>query len=114
MNITQVAHRLVELCRKGEFVQAEQELYNDDIVHIEFDGTAFKGFEAVLQKEIRFLKQLKAPPVIEVSEPLIARNYFSITMRMQCEHNERGKMDINEILLYKVTDGKIVYLECFM
>jgi len=114
MNITEIANRLVELCRKGEFVQAEQELYSADVVHVEFDGTVFKGFDEVLQKEVKFLEQLKATPAIEVSEPLIAGNYFSITMRMQCEHNVRGKMDINEIVIYKVADGKIGYLQCFM
>ena len=114
MDITQVANRLVELCRKGEFVQAEQELYSADVVHVEVDGTEFKGFDEVLQKEIKFLEQLKAPPTIEVSEPLIAGNFFSVTMHMQFVHSQRGKGDINELLLYKVAEGKIVYLKCFV
>ena len=114
MNTTEIANRLVELCRKNEFVQAERELYAADIVHIEVDGTEFKGFDDVLQKEIQFLEQLKSAPVTEVSDPLVAGNYFTIRMRMQCEHNQRGKMDMDELLLYKVAGGKIVYLKCYL
>jgi hypothetical protein len=114
MNTTQIANRLIELCRKGEFVQAEQELYAADIEHIEIDGTSFKGFDDVLQKEVQFLEQLIAPPVVEVSEPLVVGNYFTIRMKMQCEHTKRGKIDMEELLLYKVANGKIVYLKCFI
>jgi hypothetical protein len=114
MDTTQIANRLVELCRKGQFVQAEQELYAADIVHIEIDGKEFKGFDEVLQKEVDFLEELKAAPVMEVSDPLVAGNYFSIRMRIQCEHNQRGKIDMDELLVYKVADGKIVNLKCYL
>lgn len=114
MDTTQIANRLVELCRKGEFVQAEQELYGADIVHIEADGKEFKGFDEVLQKEVQFLAGVTSPITIEVSEPLVAGNHFSVQMRLRCEHNKRGTIDIDELLMYQVADGKIVYLKCYL
>jgi hypothetical protein len=114
METTKIANRLVELCRKGEFVQAEQELYGADIVHIEVDGKEFKGFDEVLQKEVQFLAGVTSPITIEVSEPLVASSYFSIRMHIQCEHNQRGTMDMDELLMYKVADGKIVHLKCYL
>jgi hypothetical protein len=114
MTTQQVADRLVELCRKGEFVRAEQELYGPNIVHVEFDGKEFTGYETVLQKEVQFLAKLKAEPTVEVSDPIVAGDYFTIRMYMHCEHEDRGKININEIIIYKVTDGKIVYLKCYL
>jgi len=67
-----------------------------------------------MQKEVDFLKQLKSPPVTRVSEPLVAGNYFTVRLQMQCEHNQRGKIDMDELLVYKVADGKIVYLVCYV
>ncbi|WP_184549804.1 SnoaL-like domain-containing protein [Mucilaginibacter sp. FT3.2] len=113
METSEIAIRLVELCRKNEFVQAEKELYASTIVHIETDGTAFKGIDDVLQKEINFLKQLKLLPVTQVSEPLVAGNYFTIRLQMQCDHNERGKIDLDELLVYKVANDKIINLICY-
>ena len=35
MTTQQVANRLVDLCRKGQIVQAIEELYDNDIVSVE-------------------------------------------------------------------------------
>jgi hypothetical protein len=114
METLEIALRLAELCRKNEFVQAEKEFYAADIIHTEADGTTFKGIDEVMQKEVQFLQQLKSPPVTQVSEPLVAGNYFSVRMQMQCEHNQRGKIDLDELLVYKVAVGKIVALVCYI
>ena len=53
MTTQEVADRLVELCRQGEFVQAVQELYSDDIVSIEPEGSPMgtvRGIPAIMQK----------------------------------------------------------------
>ena len=113
MNTHEIANRLVELCRKGDFVEAEIELYDANIIHIEIDNQEFKGFNDVLLKEEQFLAKLKTKPLIEVSDPIVAGKYFTIRMFMQCEHEERGAFTIEEIIIYKVNNGKIVYLRCY-
>jgi hypothetical protein len=114
METSEIALRLVELCRKNEFVQAENELYAADIVHTEADGTTFKGIEDVMQKEVQFLQQLKSPPVTIISEPLVAGNYFTVRLQMQCDHDQRGKIALDELLVYKVAAGKITSLVCYV
>ena len=39
MNTEQIAKRLVELCREGKDEQAQDELYADDAVSIEMEGS---------------------------------------------------------------------------
>lgn len=114
METSEIALRLAELCRKNEFVQAEKELYAAHIMHTEADGTTFQGIDDVMQKEAQFFEQLKSPPVTQVSDPLVAGNYFTIRMQMQCDHNKRCKIDLDELLVYKVANGKITSLVCYM
>ncbi len=54
MTTQQVADRLVELCRKGEIFQAQEELYGDNILCIEPEHSptapGHKGSRQCLQK----------------------------------------------------------------
>ena len=113
MTTQEVAKRLVELCRNGEFVKAEEELYGANIVHVEANGQEFKGFEDVLLKEKQFLEKLENKPLGKVSEPLVAGDFFSISMHMEILHKELGSKIMDEIIVYKVNNGKIVYLKCY-
>jgi hypothetical protein len=94
-------------------VKAELELYGQDVVHVETTGQEFKGFDIVLMKEKQFLEKLQDKPLIKVSEPLVAGDYFSISMYMKFVHSELGPRNIEEIIVYKVTHGKITHLKCY-
>ena len=114
MTTQKIADKLIQLCRSGEFIKAEQELYGPDITHIEANGEEFKGFDVVLLKEKQFLEKLENNPVVKVSEPIIAGDYFTISMHMEFIYKELGSKIIDEIIVYKVNNGKIVYLKCFL
>ena len=113
MTTKEVADKLVQLCRKGEFIRAEQELYGSQVMHIEANGEEFNGFDLVLLKEKQFLEKLENKPAVKVSEPLVAGNYFTISMHMEFVHKELGTKIIDEIIVYKVNNGKIVYIKCY-
>jgi len=113
MTTQEIANRMVHLCRNGEFVNAEEELYDANIVHVEANGTEFKGFDAVLSKEKHFLKKLEGKPVIRVSEPIVAGDFFTLGMHMEFSHSELGAKILDEIVVYQVSNGKIVYLKCY-
>ena len=51
---------------------------------------------------------------ITLSDPLVAGNSFALTMRMNVVMKERGPMDVTELCVYKVKDGKIASEEFFM
>lgn len=113
MTTLEIANRLIKLCRNSEFIKAEEELYGSDIIHIEANGMEFKGFENVLLKEKEFIENLKANPMVKISEPLIAGDYFTIRMYMEFNHKELGFKKVDEIIVYKVNNGKIIYLKCY-
>ncbi len=113
MTTQEIAKRLVILCREGAFVQAEEELYGSTIVHVETTGQEFKGFNDVLLKEKQFLEKLENKPLVKVSEPIVAGDFFSISMHIEFTHQERGHKMIDEVIIYKVNHGKIEYLKCY-
>ena len=49
----------------------------------------------------------------EVSEPIVADNFFSCRMKMDATFKEGGRQSIEEICLYQVENGKIVKEEFF-
>ncbi len=112
-NTGEVAGRLIELCGNNEFLQAEQELYDENVIHIEIDGQEFKGFNEVLLKEKQFLENLINKPSVKISEPIISGDYFSVRMQMEVDHKQNGHRSMDELIVYRVVSGKIVFVKCY-
>jgi len=119
MSTRAVAARLTELCRKGEFETAQKELYADDAVSIEPYATPdfqkeTKGLNAIIEKGEKWASMVQQTHALEVSEPLVANNSFACTMRMHVTMKEHGEMDMKELCVYTVKDGKIVSEQFFV
>ena len=113
MTINEIANRLVVLCRQAQYETAQKELFSKDAVSIEPYATpAFeketKGLDAILEKGRKFESMVQETHKVEVSEPLIAGNSFCCTLRMEATMKERGHMDMTELCVYEVKDGKII------
>jgi len=118
MTTREIANRLVELCRKGDFETAQKELYADDVISIEPHATPdfekeTKGLDAILKKGAKFESMVEKMHELELSDPVVADNSFANTMRMKL--TMRGQqMDMTELCVYKVKDGKVVSEEFFL
>jgi len=119
MNIEAIAKRLVELCREGKYDDAQRELYAEDAVSIEPDGLppgalgSVKGLAAIYEKGRQFNAMIEAVHGGSVSEPVVAGNWFSVAMAMDVTMKGRGRMNMSEICVYRVRDGKIVHEQFF-
>lgn len=119
MDTPQIAARLVELCRKGEFVTAQLELYADDVVSLEpYPTPGFeqetKGREANLEKARKFDAMLEATHGIKVSDPLVTGNIIACTLEMDVTMKGQERSSFNELCVYHVKNGKIVSEQFFM
>jgi len=91
MTTQQVANNLVKLCREGKHKEAVQELYSPEIVSVEPEGTPNS-----------------------VSDPIVAEKYFSCSMLMNVQMKGAPvAIDMDEICVYTVNEGKIVREEFF-
>ncbi|SDT45593.1 hypothetical protein SAMN05216490_3547 [Mucilaginibacter mallensis] len=113
MKTEDIAHRLIELCSAGEFVKAQEELYDTEIVSIETDGSRREGLTTMLAKEQDFLDSLVKIDGIEYSEPVIAGSYISVKLTMAVDFKSIGPRSFAEICVYKVVNEKIVFEQFF-
>ncbi len=113
MTTPQIAARLAELCRQGQFETAQKELFANDAISIEpFPSPDFdketKGLEAIILKGHKFESMVEEMHSMTVSDPLTAGNSFALIMGMDVKMKGRDRMNMSELCVYEVKDGKIV------
>ncbi len=117
MTTQEVANKLVAYMRAGQIVEAQAELYADDIVCIEPEGTMAphitKGKDAVAEKGRQFASYIEERHGGSCSDPVVGGRYFSISMTLDATMKGMGRQLLDEICIYEVKDGKIVFEQFF-
>ena len=116
MTTKEVADRLVELCRTGQIQQAQTELYGDTMVSIEPAGAPIEkaeGLSAVIEKGKQFAGMIEERHGGSITDPVVTGKYFSMGMTLDATMKERGRVLLEEVCIYKVENGKIVFEEFF-
>ncbi len=119
MTTNEIANRLAEICRKGDFEKAQKELFADNAISIEQqDSPAFaketKGLKAIIEKGHKFNEMVKEVHGISISEPMVSGNSFALKLEMDTTMKERGRSNMSELCVYEVNDGKIISEHFFM
>jgi limonene-1,2-epoxide hydrolase len=112
MTTQEVANRLVALCRLGQIQQAMEELYADTIVSNEPAHAPVKsasGKKAVFEKGKNFASMIEIRHGGSFSEPIVGGRFFSVAMTLDATFKGQGRMTLDEICVYEVKDGKIVW-----
>ena len=118
MTTHEVANTLVKLCSEGNFKEATETLYAQDIVSVEASAPPggsreTKGLPDVLAKGEWWVSNHEVHSSI-VEGPLVAADHFAVTFKMDVTFkpaNRRFYME--EIGIYKVADGKVIYEQFF-
>ncbi len=117
METKEIATKLVQWCKEGDYETPYQHLYSSNIVSIENDGKGegalVKGFEG-LKKKGEWWQENFEMHSSTVSEPIVADNWFSVKFEMDTTHKPSGtRSTMSEIGVYQVKDGKIVKEQFF-
>src|SRR5690349_13005268 len=112
MTTQEIANRLAELCRRGEWSTAQNELFAKDAVSIEqMDTPGFaketKGLDAIKKKGEMWEQMVTEVHGMTVSEPLVADRSFSVLMDMEMTMKQGGRQKMKEVCVYETKDGKI-------
>ena len=113
MKTKEIAEKLVALCREAKWETAQKELFASDVVSIEPEASPAsaketKGLDAILEKGRKFSAMIEETHSLAVSDPLIASNSFACTMSLDVTMKGQGRMNMSELCVYQVKDGKIV------
>ena len=118
MTTQEVADTLVKLCSEGKFQEATKTLYSSDIVSMEAGAPPggsreSKGLPAVLAKGEWWTANHDVHSCT-VEGPLVAGPYFTAVFKMDVTFKPEGRrFQMEEVAVYKVADGKVVYEEFF-
>lgn len=118
MTTQEVANKLVELCSEGKFGEATETLYSPDIVSMEAGappGTSreSKGLAAVKAKGEWWTANHDVHSAI-VEGPIVAGSHFAVVFKLDVTFKPQSKrFTLEEVAVYKVADGKVVYEEFF-
>ncbi len=113
MKTNEIAERLIALCREAKWEAAQKELYASDAVSIEAAATPVfaketMGLAAIIEKGRKFDAMIEKMHALVVSEPLVADNSFACTMSLDVTMKGQPRMQMSELCVYEVKDGKIV------
>ena len=118
MTTQEVANQLVHLCKHGKFMDAIHELYDKDVLSIEAmagpDGVKeMRGLELVVKKGEWWTANHEVHSA-HVEGPMVAGNSFCVRFNMDVTNKQSGhRMQMDELAIYQVKDGKIVKEEFF-
>lgn len=119
MDTASVAKRLVELCREGKFEQAYDELFAKHAENIEMPAMSegplgnAKGLDAIRAKGKAWGEAVEEMHGGSVGDPSVSGNWFSVPMSMDVTMKGQGRMNMEEMCVYQVQDGKIVREQFF-
>ncbi|WP_421890512.1 SnoaL-like domain-containing protein [Marinoscillum sp.] len=117
MTTQEVANQLVKLCREGKFEQVLTELYAPDIMSVEPEGSTWptvQGMAQIMKKGEIWTKMVEEVLESEISEPIVADTFFSITMKSRVKIKDVPEpVRMDEVCVYQVRDGKVVLEQFF-
>lgn len=118
MTTQEIADTLVKLCSEGKYVEAMKSLYSPDIVSMEAGAPPgmsreSKGIAAVMAKAEWWGANHEVHSET-VEGPLVAGSHFAVVFKMDVTFKPQNKrFQMEEIAVYRVDGGKIVYEEFF-
>jgi hypothetical protein len=112
MNTEEVATKLVEYCRKGEWMKAVDDLYAKGIVSVEARTmesmpAEMRGIDQVRGKTEWWEKNMQVHSA-KVTGPFVARDTFVVEFDVDVTDKASNKrMQMSEVGIYSVKDGRV-------
>lgn len=116
--VQEVADGLVKLCSEGKFHEATKSFYSPDIVSVEAgappgQSRESKGLPAVMAKG-EWWGANHEVHAIKVEGPLVAGSHFAVVFKLDVTFKPQSKrFQMEEVAVYKVENGQVVYEEFF-
>ena len=116
MTTKEVARKLVNYGKQGKWMEAQAELYAEDAVSIEPAGTPWEsaeGMDAIKKKAEQWSGMIEEFHGNEIGEPIVSGNFFAVRMQSDTTMKGAGRMQLDELGIYEVKDGKVVKEQFF-
>src|SRR5438093_9705111 len=112
MNTEEGGKKLVDYCRRGEWMKALDDLYAKDIISVEAREmenmpAEMRGIDQVRGKTEWWEKNMEVHSA-KVSGPFVAGDKFVVQFDVDVtDKNSKKRMQMSEVGVYTVKDGKV-------
>lgn len=117
MTTQEVASRFNELAKQEKWFEIEDELFSDMVKSIDPPDSPYFGYAegkaAVRKKGEEFVKKIEAVHRTYTTEPVVGGDHFAVGREVDITVQGMGRIQINEVMLYKVENGEIVSEQFF-
>lgn len=117
MTTKEIANRMSELFKESKWTELQDELFSQDARSVEPAHSqgmqTVEGLDNIKKKGEMFNSMVEEMHGGWVGEPIVGGNYIAVSMGMDVTMKGSGRMNMEEICLYEVKDGKIVKEEFF-
>ena len=113
----QLVARFNELAQQEKWFEIQDELFAENVKSIDPANSPYMGYAegkaAVRKKGEDFVKKITDLHSASTSAPIVSGNHFAVGRQIDITVQGHGRIQMNEIMLYEVKDGKIVLEQFF-
>lgn len=113
----EVALRFNELAQQEKWFEIQDELFAENVRSIEPSTSVYfknaEGKKLVRRKGEEWVKRIEAAHRRHTSQPIVGGKHFAVSREVDITVQGIGRIQINEIMMYEVKDGKIVLEQFF-
>lgn len=113
----EVAARFNELASQEKWFEIQDELFAENVRSIDPPNSPYFGYAegktAVRKKGEDFVKKIEAFHRASTTEPVVGGNHFAVGREVDITLQGFGRIQIKQIMLYEVKEGKIVLEQFF-
>ena len=117
MTTKEIALTLIDMCRNGKVEEAKELLFAPEIISVEpHEGLLpkeTKGMDAIRKKAQLFISMVENFYGDEISNPVIAGDYFSVAWQTDIQMKGDTRRTNSELCVYKTSAGKIISEQFF-
>lgn len=110
MSTQEVALKLVDFCRKGDYDSAYG-LYAENAISMEMEGVPnhiTQGRENIVREYGNWAQNIQEMHGGDVGDPIVVGNHFVVPMSYDITFKDRGREKMEELCMYQVENGQIV------
>src|SRR5690606_32676967 len=117
MTTQAIADRFHELALQEKWFDIQDELFDEHVKSLEHADKPYltdtAGKENVRNKGKQWVSRIQEVHQLSTSVPVVAGHHFAVSRRFDITVEGIGRVDIHEIMLYEVRNGKITKEEFF-
>jgi hypothetical protein len=115
--IHEVAARFNELAKQEKWFEIQDELFAEDVRSVEPANSVYlkdaQGKGNVRKKGEDWISRIQAGHRVHTTEPVVGGNHFAVGREVDITVEGHGRIQLNQVMVYEVENGKIILEQFF-